>query len=433
MKLRNLLHIHENNVHLFGSLTPPFFFRASDIMNEFLQLCDNNSLESSWTIIKEKYSAEVIENFQQQLRKYKHLLFVGDEEIKKNRIDLNQKVTTLTLNVTRKCNLKCDYCFEDNEFRMLGNMPFEVAQKAINKFFTDKGTKYVIIFTGGEPLLNFKVIKQVVEYVNSKEMNVVYKIKTNATLMDDEKMEFLIEHNFHIQISLDGCKEAHDTHRKFANGEGSFEIVDEYIQKFEEKNYGKNISLSGTLTHQTMKFINDSYSHLNNYRKIRSYDLKGVMPNSHEQYAFDSEDYKTSYLSNIKNNKHSTYLYNKLTEINKFNICGIGIWNITIDVDGKIYPCYRMCGDGKYIMGDLELLKIPFKLPPDLENIYRLEDNKQCSKCYLINVCKMGCYTDKLMHQNDVKKCFHPVNKSTEKIFCNEFINKKIYLSLNII
>jgi uncharacterized protein len=403
-------------------------------MEAFIQLCDDNTIEASLNLLKKKYPPAEFEYFEQRLDKIKDKLFVDNERKGYVEIDLSRKVSTLTLNVTRKCNLKCDYCFENSEYRKLGNMSFDIAKKAIDTFFTDNSSDWVIIFTGGEPLLNFNLLKEVIKYIDNKGFKVEYRIKTNTTLLDDEKMFFLIKNNFKIHVSLDGNKKAHDTHRKFANGKGTFEIVDNTIRRLIEKNYGYNTSVSGTLTHQTAQYVDDCYAQLNSYHGIKKYSLKPVMPGSLSQYAFDSEDHKLVYISNLKNSKSLMQQGQKFIEAKKnINICGIGIWNITIDVDGKIYPCYRMCGDEKYIMGDLELLKMPLKLPQDLENIYQLEDNKQCSKCYLINVCKMGCYTDKLMDQNDVKKCFHPVKKSTEKMLCNEFINKRIYLSLDII
>jgi uncharacterized protein len=168
MKLRNLLHIRENDVHIIGSLTPAFFYRVSNIMAEFIQLCENMNIEKSLEILKEKYAASEFEDFQQRLDKVKDKLFVNDDYENYNKMDLSTKVSILTLNVTRKCNMKCSYCFEDSAYRKLGNMPFTVAKKAIDTFFTDNSTNWVIIFTGGEPLLNFDLLKEVIEYIDNK-------------------------------------------------------------------------------------------------------------------------------------------------------------------------------------------------------------------------------------------------------------------------
>ena len=436
MRLRNLLHIKENDVHLIGSLTPPFFYRVSEIMDEFIRLCEQNSIEKSLEILKAKYPPAEFADFQQRLDKVKDKLFVNDEYKDANKIDLHSKVHILTLNVTRKCNMKCDYCFEDSEYRKLSHMPFDIAKKAIDSFFTAQTNEpdWGITFTGGEPLLNFGLLKDVVVYIDSKGLKVKYRIKTNATLMDNEKMDFLIKNNFKIQVSLDGNEKAHDTHRKFANGKGSFEIVDKTIRRLIEKDYGSSVSISGTLTSQTVKYINNSYEQLSSYDGIRNYSLKPVMSNSHHQYAFTLEDHKLVYFSNLKNKQYLIQSGSKmLNPKTNTNICGIGIWNITLDVDGKIYPCYRMCGDMKYFMGDVNLLEVPFKLPKNLEGIYRINDFKHCSICYFNNICRIGCYTEKLMNTNDINNCFQPIKGVTEDVLRKELFFNKKYLTLGIL
>ncbi|WP_418893126.1 radical SAM protein [Limibacterium fermenti] len=438
MKLRNLMYIQEKGIRIIGLLTPPFFCRVSDIMSEFIQLCEVNNIENSMVILKEKYPLSVFQEFQQRLNKVKDKFFVDDTYKEYIQIDLSQKVSTLTLNVTRKCNLKCSYCFEDSEYRKLEDMSFDIAKKAIDTFFTDNSTDWVIIFTGGEPLLNFKLLKQVAAYINSKELKVEYRIKTNATLINNEKTDFLIRNNFKIQISLDGNKEAHDTHRKFTNGKGSFAIVDKVIKNFIANGYGSLVSLSGTLTNQTIQYVDNCYNHLNSYVGIYNYSLKPVMPNSHEGYAFDLKDYRKSYIANLKHNRYlkevQSKVFEKITKKEIYNVCGIGIWNITIDVDGKIYPCYRMCGNEEYVIGSLDSLTLPLNLPQDLKKIYCLEENnEQCSKCYLIDICKTGCYTDKLMYKCMEQQCFQPTKLVIEDLIKKEFIDKKIYLSLDIV
>lgn len=436
MKLRNLLHIQQDDIHIIGSLMPPFFYRASDIMREFIQLLEAEKTENISTFLKEKYSAAEFESFKLRLHKAKDNLFVNDNYKDSNEVDFMSKVSTLTLNITRKCNLKCSYCFEDNEYRKLGDMPFVIAKKAIDKFFIDNSIQYVIIFTGGEPILNFSTIKEVTEYISNKKLKVEYRIKTNATLLNDEKINFLIKNKFKIQISLDGNEKAHNTFRKFANGKGTFKIVDNVIHKFIEKGFGYNISVSGTLTHQTIQYADDCYAQLNSYQEIGHYFLKSVMPNSCEQFTFNENDHNIAYASNLKNNKHLVSQGKKWMGLNanaNANICGIGIWNITIDVDGKIYPCYRMCGNMKYIIGDLNLMETSFKLPQELKNIYCIGDNDQCRKCYLLNVCKMGCYTDKTMYNYNANKCFLPTKEIIEKMLIRELFEKEIYLSLDIV
>ena len=101
MKLKNLLHIQESDIHLIGSLTPPFFFRVSEIMEEFVRLCDNNSIEESLNLLKVKYSPTEFEDFQQRLEKIKDKLFVNDDYKEANEIDFSSKVHILTWKIQR--------------------------------------------------------------------------------------------------------------------------------------------------------------------------------------------------------------------------------------------------------------------------------------------------------------------------------------------
>lgn len=431
MKLRNLLHIQKDHIHLIGSLNPLFFYRLSDITSEFIRNCALVSYENAIDTIKTKYDPKEFEEFKMRLEKIKDKLFISSEDQPYKRIDLSQRVTTLTFNLTRKCNLKCSYCFENEEYRKMGNMPFEVAKKAIDVFFTDNSTKWVIIFTGGEPVLNYNLIKEIVKYVSNLGLLVEYRIKTNATLLNEEKMNFLIENKFKIQISLDGNEKAHDTHRKFANGKGSFKIVDRALRVLIDRNYSHMVTISATTTRQTVDFINDSFANLNFYKGIR-YDLKPVMPNSNVHFVLDKAAYYTAFHS-IARNTYQLQLKHKQMIDEKMHICGIGVWNIAIDVDGKIYPCYRMCGDSKYIIGTLDSLIVPFNLPKELINIYQLENNKRCAECFFLTSCKKGCYTDKLMCKQDANKCFSPTIKVITSMLQDDFITNESYKLLDVI
>lgn len=430
MILKNLLHIKKNGIHLIGSLNPLFFYRLSDITSDFIDECSFTSYQDALLIVKSKYGVKKFEEFEKRINKIKDQLFSKNNQFIK-KIDNPQRISNLTLNITRRCNLKCSYCFESEEYRRKGDMTIDIAKKAADVFLSNDTEKQSIIFTGGEPLLNYNLIKELVKYTTNQNLKVEFRVKTNATLLNEEKINFLIKNNFKIQISLDGNKIAHDTHRLFPNGKGSFNIVDKKIRRLIALDYAHNTMLSGTTTRQTIDHINDSYGILNSYEGVR-YDLKTVMPNSNSDCILGDKDYKTAYLALEKNN---SYLKMKSKQIigNKKNICGIGIWSITIDVDGTIYPCYRMCGDRKYIIGSLDSFDFPFKLPQELEDIYNLDNQEMCSKCFFLDICKKGCYTDKLAGLENTDKCFLPAKKIMIKLLEENLIDKKSYRSLPVI
>ena len=155
-----------------------------------------------------------------------------------------KKLQQLTLQVTQQCNLRCEYCiysgiYDGNRTHANKRMNFEVARKAIDFFLEHsiETSDVVIGFYGGEPLLEFELIRRCVEYANERceGKRIQYNITTNATLLKGEVAKFLVEHDFDVSISLDGSKEEHNASRKFKNGEGSFDVVIQNLKTMMEK------------------------------------------------------------------------------------------------------------------------------------------------------------------------------------------------------
>jgi len=171
---------------------------------------------------------------------------------------LKTRLKQLTLQVTQQCNLRCAYCAYSgiyNNSRTHANavMSFDVAKKAID-FFLERNnelSKVVIGFYGGEPLLEFDLIKHCVEYSKSKVegKEIRFNMTTNGTLLTDKVVDFLVENDFTLAISLDGSKEEHDVNRKFINGQGSFDIIMKNIKRLKERypKYGEEIMFLTTI------------------------------------------------------------------------------------------------------------------------------------------------------------------------------------------
>ena len=173
--------------------------------------------------------------------------------------------TLLVLGITERCNLNCAYCCFSGKFvgqRMHGNrtMSFEIAKKAITDFLDQKSTNtndlYLLSFYGGEPLLEFDLLKNCVEFAKNRAREsgkqVGFSVTTNGTLLDDAAVDFLVENEFLILISLDGPQESHDRYRVFPNGKGSFEAVAANLKRFVQRypdygNRGLNFTLAPPL------------------------------------------------------------------------------------------------------------------------------------------------------------------------------------------
>ena len=193
---------------------------------------------------------------------------------------LKNHVEKLTLQVTQRCNLRCEYCIYsgnyDNRKHSDLDMSFDVAKKAIDLYLCSSGEmeKYSFAFYGGEPLLNLELIKQCVEYIKCKTTGrkVVYLITTNGTLLNDKTVDYLQNENFKIMVSLDGSKKEHDEHRKFQNGTGSFDIIQKNLRRIKE-NYPEFFS---SIIYNSV--INPD----NDYRNVKSYFERDDLLNSSE-------------------------------------------------------------------------------------------------------------------------------------------------------
>lgn len=191
---------------------------------------------------------------------------------------LKNHVEKLTLQITQRCNLRCEYCVYsgnyDNRKHSNQDMSFETAKKAIDLYLRSSGemSKYSVAFYGGEPLLNLKLIKECVQYIKNKTIGkkVSYVMTTNGTLLNDETVDYLQNEDFDIMVSLDGSKKEHDEHRKFQNGKGSFELIRKNLSRIKER-YPEYFS----------KIIYNSVINPDNdYQNIKSYFEKDELLNS---------------------------------------------------------------------------------------------------------------------------------------------------------
>jgi len=170
----------------------------------------------------------------------------------------------MSLGVTTQCNMRCSYCvysgeFDGNRVHADGAMSRDVALKAADYFLNhvahDDKPKY-FTFYGGEPLLEFDLIKEVINYINSKiRQKVYFSITTNGTLLGKGNIPFLIDNDVFLMVSLDGDKAAHDKNRRYANGNPTHDVIMKNLKKIRDRDpnfYNRNLQFSVTLRRQTM-------------------------------------------------------------------------------------------------------------------------------------------------------------------------------------
>ncbi|TGY91100.1 Cys-rich peptide radical SAM maturase CcpM [Petralouisia muris] len=182
---------------------------------------------------------------------------------------LSNHLEKLTLQVTQRCNLRCEYCIYSGNYDTRTHseldMDFDTAKRAIDFYLnaSNELDELTVAFYGGEPLLNIELIRKCVVYVYEKSFGrrVVFSITTNGTLLNENTVSFLEEHKFNVMISLDGSQKEHDTYRKFQNGKGSFKVIQENLRRIKEKHpeFFKKISYNSVLNPE------------NDYQNIKDY------------------------------------------------------------------------------------------------------------------------------------------------------------------
>lgn len=297
--------------------------------------------------------------------------------------------------VTNKCNMKCVYCQAQNGKTIPnGIMTRETAQKAVDIALSSPADNLSFEFQGGEPLLNFDVIRFIVEYSEKHKGNkhIQYNIVSNLTLINDEIIKFIKENNIGISTSLDGSEGVHNHNRRYRNQQGTYSDVIKSIMKVRE--YGICIGAIQTTTQHSLAYakeIVDTYNDL----KMESVFIRPLTPlgcanKDWKEIGYTPEEfiafYKKCFEYIIELNKqghslkegHASILLQKILSGSPVNYmelrspCGAGIGQIAYYYDGNIYTC----DEGRMLaeMGDDS-----FKLGNVFENTY--DDLMNCDNC----------------------------------------------------
>lgn len=332
----------------------------------------------------------------------------------------------VTLQLTQNCNMRCDYCAYSGSYynRTHNNkrMSLDTAKKAIDFLQShSKDRKSVnVAFYGGEPLLEKELLKESVAYAKKRlsHKKLSFTVTTNGTLLDDDIIEFFIENNFWVMISLDGPKEIHDANRKLINGNGSFDLIMKNVKHVQEKypEYFKNIHFNVVLNPgDSLKCTSDFF---NAQDVIASeYVNKSLLA---DNYAKDSKKYDESYFIDSSYERFKLFLY-LLKKINKRNVsklfiqdfskikqcfdylvpihqlpetyhpggpCIPGVRRGFVTVDGKILPCERVSEESDMmVIGHIES-GIDIEKANRILNIGEISKD-ECIQCWCFLHCTM--------------------------------------------
>lgn len=330
----------------------------------------------------------------------------------------NSKVIkALCLHIAHTCNLNCSYCFA-SQGKYQGEralMSFEVGKRAFDFLIEHSGTRrnLEVDFFGGEPLMNWEVVKQLVAYARSIEKqhnkNFRFTLTTNGVLLDDEIIDFLNKEMSNVVLSLDGRKEINDHFRRDYKGKGSYDVIVPKFKRLVEKRGGKDYYMRGTFTHNNVDFTNDIF-HMADLG-FTELSMEPVVCPPDDPYALTKEDqpiifeqYEILAKEMIKRKaegKPFTFYHYMLDLENgpciykRITGCGSGTEYMAVTPWGELYPCHQFVGDEKYSLGNIYDGIQNTKVQDEFRmcNAYAKEECKDCwAKLYCSGGCAANAY-----------------------------------------
>ena len=338
------------------------------------------------------------------------------EDIYKNYIDSFKNretvVKALCLHIAHDCNLACRYCFaEEGEYHgRRAIMSYEVGKKALDFLVANSGnrTNLEVDFFGGEPLMNWEVVKQLVAYGRSLEeehhKKFRFTITTNGVLLNDEILEFVNKEMGNMVLSIDGRKEVHDRMRPHRGGQGSYDEIVPKFKKAAESRGQMNYYVRGTYTHYNTDFEKDVL-HLADLG-FKQISVEPVVAPETEDYAIREEDlpqllaqYDELAEEMIKRRKEGNgfNFFHFMIDLEggpcvakRLSGCGSGTEYLAVTPWGDLYPCHQFVGNEDFLMGNVDegVLRTDIRDEFKQCNVYAKE---KCKDCFAKFYCSGGC------------------------------------------
>lgn len=332
-------------------------------------------------------------------------------------------VKALCLHIAHDCNLACQYCFaEEGEYHgRRALMSFEVGKKALDFLIANSGNRVnlEVDFFGGEPLLNWDVVKQLVEYGRSREEECHKKFRftltTNGVLLNDEIMEFCNREMSNVVLSLDGRKEVNDRMRPFRNGTGSYDLIVPKFQKFAESRGTKDYFVRGTFTRNNLDFSEDVLHFADlGFEKL---SMEPVVSDPKEPYSIREEDlpkimeeYDKLAKEFIRRKKEGRgfQFFHFMIDLSqgpcvakRLSGCGSGTEYLAVTPWGDLYPCHQFVGMEDFLLGNVDegITNPAVRDELKLCNVYAKD---KCKDCFARFYCSGGCAANAYNFSGDI-------------------------------
>lgn len=336
-------------------------------------------------------------------------------------------VKALCLHIAHDCNLACRYCFaEEGEYKGHREMmSFEVGKKALDFLIKNSGDRrnLEVDFFGGEPLMNWQVVKDLVRYGREQEelhnKKFRFTLTTNGILLDDEVMEFANREMSNVVLSIDGRKEVNDRMRPSRNGKGSYELILPKFQKLAESRNQTNYYVRGTFTHNNLDFSED-VKHLADLG-FKQISVEPVVALSEESYAITEEDLPILYeeydrlaklMLEYKKAGKDFNFFHFMVDLSggpcvakRLSGCGSGTEYLAVTPWGDLYPCHQFVGIPEFLMGNVEdgIIKPEIREAFKQCNVYSKD---KCKDCFAKFYCSGGCAANSYKFHQDINDAY---------------------------
>jgi len=397
------------------------------IVYDILDYYKDNSLEEIIEKLSGKYKISQIKEAYDEISTLEREGLLYSEEVDTRNISYNSDnvIKAMCLHVAHDCNLRCKYCFaSQGDFKGERSlMSLEVGKRALEFLCENSGRRrnLEVDFFGGEPLMNFDLVKELVNYGREieKKYNKHFRftITTNGVLLDDEKIDYINENMDNVVLSLDGRKDVNDNMRKTVTGKGSYDVIIPKFKELVKRRGDKDYYIRGTFTSYNLDFSEDALHFYNEgFKKI---SIEPVVTSPENDYALkdehvdeilrEYEKFSKEYIDIKKKDKDFLFFHFMIDLkqgpcLAKRSIgCGAGSEYVAVTPEGELYPCHQFVGNEDFKLGDVFSGVLNTKKREEFKkaNVFAKEE---CKSCWAKFYCSGGCHANAYNTNGDILK-----------------------------
>ena len=432
-KGEHMVHQFKNNgYHILLDVNSGAVHVVDELVYDMIPYYKEKGLDGTLEILRDRYPEDQIREAAADLDELIAAGKLYTEDIYENYIQeiaeaKKTVVKALCLHIAHDCNLACRYCFaEEGEYHgRRALMSFEVGKKALDFLIENSGSRrnLEVDFFGGEPLLNWQVVKDLVAYGREQEKlhnkNFRFTLTTNGVLLNDEVQEFVNREMANVVLSIDGRKKVHDYMRPFRNGKGSYDLILPKFRKLADSRNQEKYYVRGTFTGKNKDFSKDVL-HLADLG-FKQISVEPVVGTEDEDYALRKEELPELFaeydrlaaemVRRYRTEKEFTFFHFMLDltggpcVAKRLSGCGSGTEYLAVTPWGDLYPCHQFVGEEKYLMGNVDegITKSDIREEFKKCNVYSKE---KCRNCFAKFYCSGGCAANAYKFHGSINEAY---------------------------